>query len=693
MHDAATTFDAELVPILPAVWYSLHLPATRFEMLDIPMVGIRESFREKRRHLILLVPSYVLGNQAFLSAVAREGEPILILSDDEHFEEAVAASKKADFALPPVRVSDLNEETLRHHWQLLSDHWGPEWPAGVKLDAFPPQWSSEVSTDGSALPLRRLLKSLGQGQGAERAQNQAGFADAFNLLRWRAISEALAGLEERGVGRQEAELRLDEEIAAVTRRLRVPMTLSLPGVAPRYRRLVHQAAETAMGAGNAALGTNEATRQSRIRPAETVSADPPEVLKLMVAHNAAGDNSLGLVFPDPVPDDAFVALADLERYWVDSARSTRGAQPRKEARLRARLDQTMQAFWTDETMAAVRSASQIEAFTNFPIGLLRMPGHTAPLSALIPIAYRPINPLTRAFQIEFAPDRVVDLSRGMRVLVVECIPHTDPVGQISRAAWSLAGEELSNQDRSVFVDFVEAANKEEVALAVAAHEPNVLVLSAHGVYDADSNMAGLAIGSEVSMGDDLGPMPPMVILSACHSGPRGAGPVSVADILLWAGARTVLSTLVPVDVRHNSAFMTRLLLYMSESIGGVESHISFLDLWHRVQTNTVILDVLYGNPRLLEWGHSKEKGTPPIVEFMSKRSTGRIRPWRLYEDVEAVLLEIAAERGDETAVRGWLRSPGYIPESMMYTVVGDPSCIRFQSPQLITPRQPVAASG
>lgn len=36
VDDPAVSFDPELVPILPAVWYALHLPSTRFDTVDIP---------------------------------------------------------------------------------------------------------------------------------------------------------------------------------------------------------------------------------------------------------------------------------------------------------------------------------------------------------------------------------------------------------------------------------------------------------------------------------------------------------------------------------------------------------------------------------------------------------------------------------------------------------------------------------
>lgn len=685
--DSKTSFDAELMPILPAIWYALHLPKTRFEVLDPALSAISKSVQERRRHQILLAPESLLHDHDMLASIGRFGEPMLILCTDAQLDVARTASKATGFVLPPISTTELAQEALEAHWKAMSNHWSAEWPAWATLDPTPPKWTPDISLQGSALSSRRLRKSLGWTEpSADEPEDSRN--SAFDLLQLRAWVEALTTLEEQGVGHEEAESQIEDALADTWRRLRVPLTLSLPGVAPRYRRfgrqLLSEHEVTENGASRASVyGGSAPTPSSASILSEN---DPPEVLSLMVAHQAAGDDSMGVVSVDPVPDEAFIALANLERYWVDGGRSMKGVQPKKEEALRRRLDQAMESFWTESMVAAVRSASQIDAFTNFPIGLLRMPGDAAPLAALIPIAYRPINPLTRALQIEFDPDRVIDLSGGMSVLVVECISDTDPVGQASRAAWSCATEYLTDASRSVAVKRVSVSNKEQFAAAVARHRPDVLVISAHGFYTPGANVAGLMIGTEPSLGDDLGRMPPMVILSACHSGPRGAGPVSVSDLLLRAGAKAVLSTLVPVEVQHNSTFMLRFLHYMSKAIGGSENHVNVLDLWHRVQTNTVIIDVIHGNPKLTEWGYSKADGESPIAEFMRSRSRGKIRLQHLYTDTEAVLLEIAADRGEETAVRGWLRSPGYVPESMMYTFVGDPSCIRLQAPRLVIPR-------
>ena len=63
---------------------------------------------------------------------------------------------------------------------------------------------------------------------------------------------------------------------------------------------------------------------------------------------------------------------------------------------------------------------------------------------------------------------------------------------------------------------------------------------------------------------------------------------------------------------------------------------------------------------------------------MLANSVGRIRRNHSYQDTEKVLLEMAAARGQEEQVRRWMHAPGYLPESAMYSVVGEPSKIRLR---------------
>lgn len=681
-----SSFDEELIPILPAIWYALHLPSTRFDLLEFPVTHIRDILFEKRKHFIFPIPGRTLYDDGFMDSLILQNDPVLILSDDKNFEAAKIASEKFRFALPPVRVMDLNAELLQSHWEQLAELWQEDWPKGLEFDMGVPNFSQLSSADGSSVALKRIRRMFGDhGELNTYGENDM-YTSAYHLIQRRALIDALSmlfhqkGDDENALPYKDYQWNNARESAFKS--VRFPMTLALPGVAPRYRKLFREQQKKV-----ADLAVNRGIPLAIGGPRETIheeiQIDSHEALSLMVEHNTASDQSVGIV-ADVVPDQAFIELANLERYWVQYSGNV--PDPVKESRLRAKIDKAMAGFWTNEMLQLVQRSTQIEAFTNFPIGLLKVPGTTAPLAALRPITYHPINPLTRAFQFEFSPAPPIDFSGGLKVLVLECIPEEDQVGKISRKVWKGISDHLSTDYAPLSFEVSKSMNTNELREQVAKHKPDVLIISAHGSYDESGNMASLVIGKEHSVGIDLGPMPPLVLLSACHTGPRGAGAVSVSDLLLRQGARAVLSTLVPVNVMHNASFMQRFLLYLGESVQGTEPHLNVLDAWHRVQSSNVILDIIQGNPSLFAWGWSREHGIPPVVEFMQKRSVGKLRSDRLYKDAEALLLEIALERGQEGKVRGWLKSPGYVPESMMYTFVGDPSSIRLKPSRLVQER-------
>jgi len=263
-------------------------------------------------------------------------------------------------------------------------------------------------------------------------------------------------------------------------------------------------------------------------------------------------------------------------------------------------------------------------------------------------------------------------SNGIKVLVAECIPVSDHVGRLSRAGWGQISEEMSATSAEVNVTILETPTKADIRASVAEVKPDVLVLSAHGFFEPESNVAGVVIGDEHSLGDDLGPMPPLVILSACHTSPRGGGVVNIGDLLLRAGADAVLSTLVPVNVHHNAQLVSRFFRYLALAVGNsaTDPNMSVLDVWHEVQSLNVIIDLTNGNTNLARWAFTRSNGKSPVEQFMT--GDHGLRRAHLYSGAEARLIKIASRTGDEERVRNWLRSPGYVPESLMYTMLGRP---------------------
>jgi hypothetical protein len=352
------------------------------------------------------------------------------------------------------------------------------------------------------------------------------------------------------------------------------------------------------------------------------------------------------------------------------------------ARLLERLATMTASMWSPAALAAVRRASTLAAFTNFPIGLLRLPGDTASLAARVPVTYQPLLPLTRTVQMELSYQPLVDLSTGVRVLLAECIPQSDPVGTASRRGWTQVEALLSSAGKHMTFDRVETLSTRALRQAIQSHRPEIAIISAHGILSNRRDAAGLQIGGDLVLGSELGPMPPVVILSACHVAPRGAGTVSVADLLLREGAIAVLGTQVPIDVNRNTLLTMRFLTSIAVVLEGEPQYgQNLLDVWRYVQISNAVLDVLSGNKSLDDWGRRRApSGRTVLEEFMTSRSMNRVGVNDIYADTESVLAEIADDMGVGREVRNWFRNPGYVPESLFYAFAGRPDRIHLASP-------------
>jgi hypothetical protein len=213
-------------------------------------------------------------------------------------------------------------------------------------------------------------------------------------------------------------------------------------------------------------------------------------------------------------------------------------------------------------------------------------------------------------------------------------------------------------------------NEPALASAINESRPDVLVLSAHGHYSVRGNLARIMLGTGPSLLQQVENMPPLVVLSACHVAPRGTGAVTVADLLFRAGASAVVGTLVPVNVVRNGLLMGRFFSYLCEAISGRERYDTLDHLWHHVVTTHAIHDIYSMSRRVQEWAFRPRDGQTVDHEFKNLRSRGRLRSGHIYQDSEAVLMEIAKARGFDGVLGSTLASVGYLPESLFYVLLG-----------------------
>jgi hypothetical protein len=667
--------DRDVIPALPALWYFLHLPMTFWDLIDLSGSALALLSRRRSEHAILLAPIQAFDTK-IIPPLPTSLWPSLVVAPDELLGDARSVSSELDCVLSPLPTSALSDDTLAQNWAELHRRLIPTLP----YVAGAPLLVRRLDTGPLVLPIRRLARQLSQSLDFLPATDEDPLSWVRAGLTQHAFVQAIASLEDRQASQAEADESLGQLVEQELQITRLPIALGAPGVASPYERALR--ADAGMAASVRRFPRFDAedifVTDFAGRADDLVERS---AIEFLVAHSAAGDG-LGMVV-ESLPPGLFSALATLEHHWRS------GPVPRKVWRLLSELDRLAAPIWNESVTEAVARASRLTVLSNFPLGILRFPGDTAPLACRVPIAYHPLSPLTRALQIELQP-RVADLSRGFHVLVAECIPPEDPVGQLSRIGWDV-GQQIfeSEAAHNSTLTRVNVRSVSQLSAEIRNAAADVLVLSAHGF--AVGGVAGVVIGDERCLGPEFGEVPPVLVLSACHVAPRGRGEVTVTDLLLRQGALAVLGTHVPVDVRHNAMLTVRLFVYMTESVAGVEDHETLLDAWRRTQSTHAVIDILHGNRQFAEWGGSMTpSGLPVLTEFMTARSQDRLRVTHVYDDSEEVLLEIADQMGDGERVRQWLKTPGYLPESAFYELIGCPERVVLRDPDRAARQAPLA---
>lgn len=656
----------EMSHALAGVRYCLHLPMAVADFLDLPAAVLRYASAFPLAHRIAVVPAPMLADFAAWSG----GLPLaMICCADDAVPTAEVVARDHGALLPVLPFSKIEPLQVEQDWRLIAAALGIE-------TALPPLVTETLSPPllGSALATRRLARQMGW----DLPPPPTAADEAFrHWVGWnwnlRAAVNAVADVESMEASSEPPEVLLEQRAAEspTTSRLSIVVLGGL-GASSRYAGVPVAQDLRRIGAPDCAdpdeedfgaLGTDRRLERG--------------ALELMVTHRAVAHDGVGLVLPD-VPPEAFHILRDLEAHW----RGPGGPRPRSVNRLLAKLNIAMAPVISDDVAAAITRSDRAKIYSNFPFGLLTIPGGSAPLGMRISVSQSPLIPMTRMFASELIAPRTATLSRGFTVLIAECISESDPVGQAARIGWAFMEKELTSSDIPVKFHRRQVRSARDFRRAVAETSPDLLILCAHGHHLANANAAGVMLGDEFTLGTDLGDVPPVVLLSACSVTPRGATEVTIADLLLRQGAIAVLGAAVPVDVRHNATLYFRFILYITLSLKGQEPEADLLSIWHRVQAGNAVNDVISGNGNLHAWTMYPHLGMkPPLTAFMTDPQPS-IRLADIYADTEATLLRIAEARGMRARMDGWLRNPGYVPESAMYVFLGDPECVQVKEPEI-----------
>lgn len=143
-----------------------------------------------------------------------------------------------------------------------------------------------------------------------------------------------------------------------------------------------------------------------------------------------------------------------------------------------------------------------------------------------------------------------------------------------------------NWEGNLDVETVAVASLEEFREALARYDGAIMIFDGHGRHpEGDTALGKLMIaGQEVDVWDQRGDLkvPPIVILSACDTHGPDRSHNSITNGFLSCGARTVLSTLLPIDAVDAADFVARLLLRIANGIEPIIAMLGRSILWSEV---------------------------------------------------------------------------------------------------------------
>ena len=642
-------FDPDLVPAIPALLYCLCLPRNRFDFQSTPLFALKTSQNlDISQHIILIPTPYPNNIQRYIDSAA----PTILFYPDNILDAANTLSKGIKTLIDMPSISSLNPKLLSDHWLRLHSLF--EKKVNKFADNIP--MISENHIRPYILPTFFLMRQFANTKTLKKLSNIQSKEEAFRYyFQTQSVLSAASVFKNEGVANPTQD-QFNDVISEEQKNFTCPVVVCLPGASPRSSiRLLDK------------LNNTKIT--------EPVADDAGKSILAFLATHRAIARSGHAIFARDLEAEAFNALSQLEQMWRDASL----LKPAKIGQIMDVISKHVKIALEEEDEISILHGSSLTAFSEFPIGLATLGNDTSPLACRMPIAYRPLTPLTRTLQFELSRPSLRYLGDRLRVVVLECIPQSDRVGKLSRLGWQFMKDAVS-RDKQISWVYIEISSLNDLKKALEENKTDIVVISAHGHYDLKGNYSGFICGNDLVLEQELGDLPPVVILSSCQIWPRGSGTISVADILVRQGAVAIIGTLIPIDVRKNALLMTRFFINVAATLRGEMPLRTIQDVWHFVTTSNAVNDILDGNKKLKDWAHEGNMETSVVFEFEQNKSIGRLRKAHIYKDSEQVLLEIAHERGVEKTFESWMKFPGYVPESVFYPVIGWPERIVLSDP-------------
>ena len=630
-------FDDMLIPILPAVEYCLHMPRTEMDTYDVDTRVLDNAYDVP--HNICIIPDTAPLIEQLMPQFT------FIIYADNCLENVKKSAQSSENELSAMSVSDLSQESLKKHWELLFKKRTVQNVERLK------DIEKQFLLSGEKQLILPALATARQYEKVEVVYNKVfnsvnifeTCADVIwnQLVHHNALMSCSSFLGTDGDMFRKIFSEGEEQAKKTTR---VNVVITMPGVPRR---------QVKMGGLN-----------------QELPVDEKKVIRLLALHRAIAKEALIIEIP-LAGNVLFDKLNELE---INCKRGTNNKYVKKALR---DLGKIFEEKLTKEQLWAINWAKHITVFSDFPIGLVVIGDADTSLQCYKEISYRPLTPLTRCFQNEMGKHGQIYHGARCKIAFAECIPNDSQNKWIRSTSEAIVHslEKFSADNEKFEYAYAETLTVKALKDFISKNsDADILHISGHGYYDRRINMAGLMVGSEFWMGDDNDYMvPPVVILSACHVSPRGSGTVNVADMFIRAGAEAVLGTFVPVDAQRNMILINRLYTYINEAQKGCKMYKTLSEAWSGVVATNAIHEIAASSPKFSQWIMGKNyDGELRLMNFSMKRCLGRLHGPSMYRDTIEIVKEMLHEEGMDGKFDDILSQDDYYPESFFYQWIGFP---------------------
>lgn len=632
--------DKDLINVIPAIKYALHLPRFCFDVIDCPE-EIMLKWNGNSHNILLIPDSQIEKIEHYFCCV--QSYPTLFIVADNCDSDAIKTCKKYKPTLETCKVSELTDSLLNTHWNILSQI---VQQMGEVSSTLSIQHSFLSDNIFPALPLLFYANQVGGHDIIIKELMKPDCQIEKVCIEWTCkysmMLDTWSYFISNNIDRSTITEKQYIEVSERNKKFSSSVIASFPG-------------------------QSKVLKKNHISTNGYSSVDN-QIISIMCVHKAIEKNGIYINLPI-IQDDAFRLLNELESHCIDSRKYNNKYIWNTIMKIGMILSKNL----NDYQIFALKYSKDITFFSDFPIGLAILPNDEVPLLCYKSITYRPLTPLTRQLEFELRPNRRIILKSKITIAFAQCINDNDEIYGHSEYVYNF----LKSHSNCFTVNHAKITTiKEMIEFINQNKDADIMYISAHGWYQKEQNIAGIEIGKDFWMANDNLVFPPVVILSACNVSPRGRGAVCIADLLIQNGTVAVLGTFIPINVIRNNILMVRLFTYIIEILEKRRKTQNLSQLWNFIVFSNAIHEIMKQSKGLEKWMYEKiAPNKTRLHEFELERCVGKLRPNHIYSDTISIIKEMLDDNGLSGKYDSILNSKDFFPESFFYQWIGSPDSI------------------